>query len=271
MRKIHPSPSPILKTLPSITVHALKLPAPSNRSQVRLAQFQEHGLDHFQLSQTEAGSQGLKLHGCLLRSSRATSTAPTPAWPLLSHELSRQGGDCGHRLFVVHSTVDFAPYSGPCHLQVVAFRVLRVLQGATPTIRAADWRRRCLADLPPLARDGQRWVIRFRGKAALIVLDPAIVELAFPYRVERFPPDALNYWRDLRVPGSQFGFPCITNHRGGQHIFRDGCPVPPRFLPSTGCRAWLLPGGLECGGASASGFQSDPRCVGSIRTDGHGS
>lgn len=46
----------------------------------------------------------------------------------------------------------------------------------------------------------------FRGSLAVILKGPAIVELAFPFKVERLPLDSDNYWRDLRVPRVQFEF-----------------------------------------------------------------
>jgi len=46
----------------------------------------------------------------------------------------------------------------------------------------------------------------FRGSIAVILKGPAVVELAFPFQVERLPLDPDNYWRDLRVPRAQFEF-----------------------------------------------------------------
>ena len=44
----------------------------------------------------------------------------------------------------------------------------------------------------------------FRGQRAVIIKGPAVVELGFPFQVEKLPPDAGNYLRDLRVPGARF-------------------------------------------------------------------
>ena len=44
----------------------------------------------------------------------------------------------------------------------------------------------------------------FRGQTAVLLRGPALVELAFPFQVERLPADSDNYWRDLRVPCVQF-------------------------------------------------------------------
>jgi hypothetical protein len=49
--------------------------------------------------------------------------------------------------------------------------------------------------------------ILFRGKTAVILRGPAMVELAFPFKVERLPADPVNYWNDLRVPRAQFELP----------------------------------------------------------------
>lgn len=55
---------------------------------------------------------------------------------------------------------------------------------------------------------------------------PAVVELAYPFRVERIPAADGNYWRDLHVPGAQFEFPFVTTE-DGQRGSRAGEP----FLP----------------------------------------
>ena len=49
----------------------------------------------------------------------------------------------------------------------------------------------------------------FRGRQAVILRGPAVVELAYPFHVERLPADADNYWRDLQVPLAQFEFPFL--------------------------------------------------------------
>jgi hypothetical protein len=57
---------------------------------------------------------------------------------------------------------------------------------------------------PETATDGP---VYFRGKTAVILRGPAVVELAFPFQVERLPAGPENYWRDLRLPCAQFEFP----------------------------------------------------------------
>ena len=47
---------------------------------------------------------------------------------------------------------------------------------------------------------GANGLVYFRGDSAIILRGPAVVELAFPFQVERLPADPENYWRDLRVP-----------------------------------------------------------------------
>ena len=47
----------------------------------------------------------------------------------------------------------------------------------------------------------------FRGQAVAILRGPAVLELAFPFHIERLPHDPDNYWRDLRMPRAQFEFP----------------------------------------------------------------
>ena len=58
--------------------------------------------------------------------------------------------------------------------------------------------------------------VSFRGKTAVILGGPAMVELAYPFHVERLPGDASNYWRDLHVPQAQFEFPFSPDGDDGQ-------------------------------------------------------
>ncbi len=60
------------------------------------------------------------------------------------------------------------------------------------------------------AEDGLKY---FRGRIAAILRGPAVVELAWPFQVERLPSDPDNYWRDIRFPSAQFefAFPTETN------------------------------------------------------------
>ena len=47
-------------------------------------------------------------------------------------------------------------------------------------------------------------MVYFRGQLAVMLHGPAVVQLAFPFQVEKLPPDDDNYWRDLRYPRTQF-------------------------------------------------------------------
>ena len=47
----------------------------------------------------------------------------------------------------------------------------------------------------------------FRKELAVLVQGPAIVELDFPFWIERLPAGSENYWRDLHLPRAQFTFP----------------------------------------------------------------
>lgn len=49
--------------------------------------------------------------------------------------------------------------------------------------------------------------VPFRGKLGAIVRGPTIVELDFPFLIERLPADSENYWRDLRLPRVQLKLP----------------------------------------------------------------
>lgn len=59
-------------------------------------------------------------------------------------------------------------------------------------------------DAVPLIAEPVEGTIRFRGSTAVILPGPAIVRLAFPFKVERLPADSANYWEDLRLPRAQF-------------------------------------------------------------------
>jgi hypothetical protein len=58
-------------------------------------------------------------------------------------------------------------------------------------------------------------MVFFRGRTVVILRGPALVELAFPFQVERLPGDADNYSRDLRAPRAQFEFPFSLD--GNEH------------------------------------------------------
>ena len=62
-------------------------------------------------------------------------------------------------------------------------------------------------DAPALREVATDGPICFRGSMAVILRGPAVVQLAFPFQVERLPTDPCNYWRDLRVPRAQLEFP----------------------------------------------------------------
>jgi hypothetical protein len=49
--------------------------------------------------------------------------------------------------------------------------------------------------------------VLFRGRTAVILHGPALVELAFPFVVEKLPQHPDNYWHDLRTPRVQFELP----------------------------------------------------------------
>ena len=73
-----------------------------------------------------------------------------------------------------------------------------------------------------------------RGKAAIILRGPAVLELAFPINVERLPADPDNYWRDLRLPRAQFEFPFSPDPVAGAEPPRDGPGKSPAMI-SRGC------------------------------------
>ena len=50
-------------------------------------------------------------------------------------------------------------------------------------------------------------VVCFRGTQAVVLRGPASVRLAYPFHVEKLPPDDANYWRDLQFARVQFKLP----------------------------------------------------------------
>ena len=66
---------------------------------------------------------------------------------------------------------------------------------------------------PETATDG---LVYFRAKTAVILRGPAVVELAFPFQVERLPSEPGNYWRDVRAPRAQFEFPFLPEAGTGE-------------------------------------------------------
>ena len=116
-------------------------------------------------------------------------------------------------------------------------------------------------------------LVFFRGKAAVLLRGPALVVLAFPFRVERLPADPANYWRDFRVPRAQFELPFApspTNQKGpavghgetkttlmsGGYRRAVDSPPPPRWMLEESntvmggvCASWGQAGGLETGAA----------------------
>jgi len=73
-------------------------------------------------------------------------------------------------------------------------------------------------DFPTTPDGTAEGVVCFRGQIVVILRGPALVELAFPLRVERLPPDAENYWRDLRVLRAQFEFSFATGQDAPQAL-----------------------------------------------------
>lgn len=101
------------------------------------------------------------------------------------------------------------------------------------------------------ATDG---AVCFRSKIAVILRGPAIIEMAFPFQVERLSADPENYWRDLRRPRAQleFPFPMPTTRDSGVNAPpsdppvaptpRDGSRSPERRLPLVDLR---MPGAVD--------------------------
>jgi hypothetical protein len=74
---------------------------------------------------------------------------------------------------------------------------------------------------PDRASEGS---VCFRETTAVILRGPAVVELAFPFQVERLPADADNYARDLRTPRVQFEFPFAGDMKDARRTRLPGLP-----------------------------------------------
>ena len=70
-------------------------------------------------------------------------------------------------------------------------------------------------DSPTIVNEPVEGAVGFRGSTAVILAGPAIVRLAFPFKVEKLPTDPANYWEDRRFPRAQFWLPF--------------CPIAPRL------------------------------------------
>lgn len=75
-------------------------------------------------------------------------------------------------------------------------------------------------EAPALSETAADGLVSFRGNLAVILRGPAMVELSFPFQVERLPADGENYWRDLRVPRVQFEFRLSLGTGGGDRNSR---------------------------------------------------
>ena len=62
-------------------------------------------------------------------------------------------------------------------------------------------------DAPASLEESAEGVVYFRGGMAVILRGPAVVQLAFPFRIEKLPSAPCNYWRDLHFPRVQFELP----------------------------------------------------------------
>ncbi len=65
-------------------------------------------------------------------------------------------------------------------------------------------------DAPTRPAASAQGMIHFRGASAVLIQGPALVRLAFPFRVERLPSDERNYLSDLRLVRAQFHLPLAS-------------------------------------------------------------
>ncbi len=88
-------------------------------------------------------------------------------------------------------------------------------------------------DAPASLETASEGSVFFRGQTAVILRGPAVVELTFPFQVEKLPVDPRNYWQDLRVPRAQFEFPFPGDDGSDSNgLFSVGSQAPP-VLPAS--------------------------------------
>ena len=85
-------------------------------------------------------------------------------------------------------------------------------------------------DAPTAFAASAQGAVLFRGQAAVILRGPAVLELAFPFHIERLPSDPDNYWRDLRLPRAQFEFSFSPPPVTGEDQPRDGTEKTPAMI-----------------------------------------
>ena len=124
----------------------------------------------------------------------------------------------------------FAPvsYDGDAPLRFLPVRDLYLPDNSQPAGRPVFFEGRLLEferqigvvfvrlDVPAAVAASPEGAVLFRGKAAVILRGPAVLEMAFPFHIERLPVDPDNYWRDLRMPRAQFEFPFSPDPMAGE-------------------------------------------------------
>jgi hypothetical protein len=77
--------------------------------------------------------------------------------------------------------------------------------GAAPNHTKVDSPRKDTS--PASAATAADGLTLFRGRIAVLLKGPAVVEMDSPFLAEKLPSDSPNYWRDLRFPRAQMEFP----------------------------------------------------------------
>ena len=138
----------------------------------------------------------------------------------------------------------FSP--SPCHghaaLRLLPVRDLYLPDNSQPAGRPVFFEGRLLEferqigvvfvqlDAPTAVTASAQGSVLFRGQAAVILRGPAVLELAFPFHIERLPSEPDNYWRDLRVPRAQFEFPFSPDPMTGEEQPCDGIEKSPAMI-----------------------------------------
>ena len=161
-----------------------------------------------------------------------------PPWEVDRH-LERLRGE---NVRVAAKSFSPSPRHGHAPLRLLPVRDLYLPDNSQPAGRPVFFESRLLEferqigvvfvqlDAPTACAASAQGAVLFRGQAAVILRGPAVLELAFPFHVERLPADPDNYWQDLRVPRAQFEFPFSPDSVSGEDQPRDGTEKSPPMI-----------------------------------------
>ena len=161
-----------------------------------------------------------------------------PPWEVDRH-LERLRGE---NVRVAAKSFSPAPGHGHAPLRLLPVRDLYLPDNSQPAGRPVFFEGRLLEferqigvvfvrlEAPTACAASAQGAVLFRGQAAVILRGPAVLELAFPFHIERMPSDPDNYWRDLRLPRAQFEFPFSPAPVTGEEQARNGAEKSPAMI-----------------------------------------